>query len=1155
MSAQMAMAQQPAPRKPRFGLGRLAVLAAVLLGMAALGAGRAQATTSITQTTAWTYNSTTALVTSETLHSKATSPSTCISSAGDNTCSVTTTYTRDAYGNITGTAVTGTSLPAALNEQGSSISGRTTTTTYDSQGEFAIQTTNGVGQSDSWTYNAGYGEPLTHTAPDGLVTQWAYDSLGRKTSENRPDGTSTAWGYFYGQYGNPLGAYVIQTDPWGLSGGSWVQTAPQTNVAYDKLGRVIYKLAQAYNGTTLSNVVEFTNYDANGNVTSADGIPVWTSNPTIYTYDALGRVLTAKKPYGTTGSTTTYSYNGLTTTVTDAQSRVTTTTDNDVGLPISVKNAAGSTTTYAYDALGDRTQITDPASHVTTYTYDVEGRKTKTVDPDRGTWTYAYDALGNLISQTDAKSQVTTLTYDVLGEILSRTQPNQTDIWVYDTEGRGILSEEAQNGGGTPFFGRTWFCDADARPTKTANSGIYGTSGTGSGDTTTTYDFGSRISTITYPSGYVVTYSYNTIGNLSSVAGTPVGSSSSQTLWTLNTSSSSGQVTKETLGNGVVVSNTYDPNTALLTGTVAGLSSGSQTGDASTANVANLTYTYDNLGNLTGRSDADADTPNITTAPTNLSETFGYDNLYRVTSENLPASVTKTLSYDALGDLTYKSDTGTYSYATSGHVHAVSSIAGVTGSSYDLTTSYTYDADGNHLTGDGYTATWTSFNMPLSATRGSTTVSYVYDADHNRIAQTTPQGVTTYFFDPISGVRSEEFEASGGVNTWTDYIFAGSEPIGIHVTPATGNAYNRFFIRDQLGSIAVLTGDIGCSGLTLGGTNSCLAERDSYDAWGKRRNPINWADDVNNTVASTTTRGFTDQEMVQNTSSGYELINMNARMYDPTTGKFMATDPQIQDAGNLQGLNAYAYVTNNPLSFTDPTGMEFTDVNGNYSSGDSSSGDGGGGTGGAGGGGASTGSGGGVNSGTIAEIISGGGSYTYPDGTTINGADGSVTDGYGNPISGAESGYVGGEDISVGADGSVKISTTTSVTSVATSDSSAANSGVQVAQVVPPNNAADTGAQIESDLGITNLQLLHGPETLQSNASTINHYTAQGIDATIESLFNGPEPLLVNQQGTILNGNSRVQALQNMGVSPNELIPRLGPSNIYIPETDMFLEP
>jgi hypothetical protein len=128
MSAQMAMAQQPAPRKPRFGLGRLAVLAAVLLGMAALGAGRAQATTSITQTTAWTYNSTTALVTSETLHSKATSPSTCISSAGDNTCSVTTTYTRDAYGNITGTAVTGTSLPAALNEQGSSISGRTTTT-------------------------------------------------------------------------------------------------------------------------------------------------------------------------------------------------------------------------------------------------------------------------------------------------------------------------------------------------------------------------------------------------------------------------------------------------------------------------------------------------------------------------------------------------------------------------------------------------------------------------------------------------------------------------------------------------------------------------------------------------------------------------------------------------------------------------------------------------------------------------------------------------------------------------------------------------------------------------------------------------------------------------------------------------------------------
>jgi RHS repeat-associated protein len=71
-----------------------------------------------------------------------------------------------------------------------------------------------------------------------------------------------------------------------------------------------------------------------------------------------------------------------------------------------------------------------------------------------------------------------------------------------------------------------------------------------------------------------------------------------------------------------------------------------------------------------------------------------------------------------------------------------------------------------------------------------------------------------------------------------------------------------------------------------------------------------------------TTRGYTDQEHVQDLG----LINMNARMYDPLIGKFIATDPIIQDATDLQDLSAYAYVKNNPLAHTDPTGMDDTSV-------------------------------------------------------------------------------------------------------------------------------------------------------------------------------------------------------------------------------------
>jgi RHS repeat-associated protein len=47
------------------------------------------------------------------------------------------------------------------------------------------------------------------------------------------------------------------------------------------------------------------------------------------------------------------------------------------------------------------------------------------------------------------------------------------------------------------------------------------------------------------------------------------------------------------------------------------------------------------------------------------------------------------------------------------------------------------------------------------------------------------------------------------------------------------------------------------------------------------------------------------------------LIYYRARYYDPTLGRFTQRDP----AGFADGLNPYAYVGNNPVSFTDPLGL------------------------------------------------------------------------------------------------------------------------------------------------------------------------------------------------------------------------------------------
>jgi len=98
-----------------------------------------------------------------------------------------------------------------------------------------------------------------------------------------------------------------------------------------------------------------------------------------------------------------------------------------------------------------------------------------------------------------------------------------------------------------------------------------------------------------------------------------------------------------------------------------------------------------------------------------------------------------------------------------------------------------------------------------------------------------------------------------------------------------------------------------------------VLNRLSYDAWGKRRNPDGSAINcvAGTAPPSSVTRGFTGQEMLD----GLCLINFNARIYDPSLGRFMAADPAVGDETAPQELNRFSYVLNNPLSFTDPSGM------------------------------------------------------------------------------------------------------------------------------------------------------------------------------------------------------------------------------------------
>jgi RHS repeat-associated protein len=55
--------------------------------------------------------------------------------------------------------------------------------------------------------------------------------------------------------------------------------------------------------------------------------------------------------------------------------------------------------------------------------------------------------------------------------------------------------------------------------------------------------------------------------------------------------------------------------------------------------------------------------------------------------------------------------------------------------------------------------------------------------------------------------------------------------------------------------------------------------------------------------------------------SGLGLMYYWRKFYDGALGRFISPDTIVPEPGNPQALNRYSYVLNNPLRYTDPTGM------------------------------------------------------------------------------------------------------------------------------------------------------------------------------------------------------------------------------------------
>ncbi|MEO5561284.1 MAG: RHS repeat-associated core domain-containing protein [Dokdonella sp.] len=170
---------------------------------------------------------------------------------------------------------------------------------------------------------------------------------------------------------------------------------------------------------------------------------------------------------------------------------------------------------------------------------------------------------------------------------------------------------------------------------------------------------------------------------------------------------------------------------------------------------------------------------------------------------------------------------------------------------------------------------------------GSTIASFQYDPLGRRISKTIGGTVTTFLYDGQNSVQETRAPAIGAATLSS--ILSG---LGIDERyEQTDGASKEYFLTDALGSTVALTDASGSVQQTY-----------AYEPYGE----------VSATGASTNPYQYTGRE-----NDGTGLYYYRARYYSPNLKRFISEDPM----GLSAGLNEYAYVRGNPLSFIDPFGL------------------------------------------------------------------------------------------------------------------------------------------------------------------------------------------------------------------------------------------
>ncbi len=743
----------------------------------------------------------------------------------------------------------------------------------------------------------------------------AYDSLGRKSYVQSANGQRT-----YSEY-NALGRLIseISTPANSTSKTSslaltksmsqyWCQSVshcpssavyyeevqqegkPDGRVYYDAYGRERRKSSAGLASNTWINVD--IGYDSKGRKIS-ETLPHFSSNSSpaksTILYDGQNRVKQITKADGSIWKT---EYAGLAITSTNPDGHSNTQLKNVMGHLLQVTDAKGKKAHYRYDANGKANRLTGPNNKPIQVIHDKYGNKTKLIDPDKGTITYGYDNYFQLTWQQDARGVRVENQYDTIGRAKRtlRYMPGRVleqDVrYTYDTgsyaKGQVYEVKDIKSGYTNRFsydgFGRK------SRQTTIIDGDSY----------TESWSFNNagQLQLETDATGQSVRYNYNGNNHLTSL----YDNQSHKTIWQANEIDALGNVVNETIGGIITRTKDFDIAKGMVTRLEA--RKGSST-------LQDLSYRWDDLGNLSSRRDNKL----------NKQESFEYDDLNRVTKSLIQSGDTTVIRYDDTGNITYKTGVGTYSYQSS-RPHAVTKVTG------EMANNYQYDASGNMVRDNQRVLNYNTYDKPIYIGKTGYWIKFAYShsgrrykrMEHggnlqqlvnlgltNNISSSTATKVTRY-------VGKVEFVQVTGSNQWLQRRYIAGKVLITSVNTNENSPTLRYLLDDHLGSTHVITR-----------ANGTIEETMSFDVFGARRNATTWKREhkkINQYTSSITLRGYTGHEQMDEVG----LVHMGGRIYDPILGRFLQADPMIQAPQNIQSLNRYSYVMNNPLNKTDPSG-------------------------------------------------------------------------------------------------------------------------------------------------------------------------------------------------------------------------------------------